>query len=281
MASTHPLRFFIVSISMFTFLVGCVASPSMPSPSPRPVAETPPANKLELEKYFQDFTGAFVLYDLNNDSYMRYNSEQCAARLLPASTFKILNSLIGLETGVIPDENYVIKWDGTRFENSAWNQDHTLKTAFQNSVVWYYQELARRVGKERMRHYVNAVGYGNQDISGDIDSFWLNGAIRISADEQVELLKRLYKGDLPFSERSMKIVREIMIMENDPSHRLSGKTGSGQVSTTSIGWFVGSVEARDNVYFFATNIERSGPSANGLKAKEITRSILQDLELLP
>jgi beta-lactamase class D len=245
------------------------------------IATATSEDKLELEKYFQDFTGVFVLYDLNNDHYSRYNPERCAERFLPASTFKILNSLIGLETGVIPDENYVIKWDGTQYENSAWNQDHTLKTAIQNSVVWYYQELARRVGTEKMQYYVDAVGYGNKDITGKTDTFWLTGALRISANEQVELLKRLYHDDLPFSQRSMKIVKEILVLENTNTYRLIGKTGSGLVGTSYIGWFVGYVEEKDTVYFFVTNIESSSSEADGVKAKEITRDILQGLELLP
>ena len=138
------------------------------------------------------------MYDLKNNRYTRYAPEQGAERLLPASTFKILASLIGLETGVIPDENYVIKWDGTRYPIPSWNQDHTLKTAIQNSVVWYYQELARRVGREKMQYWVDVVNYGNKDISGEIDNFWLVGGLRISANEQVEILKRQYQEDLPF-----------------------------------------------------------------------------------
>ena len=145
-----------------------------------------------------------MLYELNANQTIRYNPEQCAERLLPVSTFKIMIVLIGLETGIIPDENYVIKWDGTQHDNPAWNQDHTLKTAMQYSVVWYYQELARRVGKEKMQHYVDAAGYG--DISGQIDTFWLDGGLRISPYEQIEFLKRLYQSDLPFSQLSMKIV---------------------------------------------------------------------------
>jgi beta-lactamase class D len=262
-------------------LAGCVGGSSTLLPSPASTATITSEDKLELEKYFQDFTGAFVLYDLNNDHYSRYNPERCAERFLPASTFKILNSLIGLETGVIPDEDYVIKWDGTQYENSAWNRDHTLKTAIQHSVVWYYQELARRVGTEKMQYHVDAVQYGNKDITGRIDSFWLDGALRISADEQVELLKRLYHDDLPFSRRSMKIVKEILVLENTNTYRLIGKTGSGLVDTSYIGWFVGYVEEKDTVYFFVTNIESSSSEADGVKAKEITRDILQGLELLP
>ena len=242
------------------------------SASITPVADVNP----DLENYFQGFDGAFVLYDMNNNHYTRYHPEKCAEQLLPASTFKIMSALIGLETGAIPDENYILAWDGTQYDYPVWNQDHTLKTAFRDSVVWYYQEVARRIGKEKMRQYIDAVGYGNQDITGNPDSFWLDGAIRISADEQVELLKRLYEGDLPFSERSMTIVRAMMILETDGTYQLSGKTGSGLTDTLYVGWFVGYEEVAGNVYFFAVNITGSSPQAKGSKAKEILLDILQD-----
>jgi len=239
--------------------------------------------KPELEKYFQGFKGAFVLYDLNSNQYIRYDPERCAERFIPASTFKIMNSLIGLEAGVIPDENYVIKWDGTHYDIPSWNQDNTLKTAIQNSVVWYYQELARRVGNEKMQYYVDAAHYGNQNISGQIDTFWLEGGLRISADEQVEFLKRLYQGDLPFSPRSINIVKKILVLEKTESYQLSGKTGSVQRVTPHEGWFVGYLETSGNVYFFATNYESSSSDgfANGDTAREISLDILQSLGLLP
>ena len=283
MLFTHHLHFFKVSILAGLFLVACVGIPNAPLPPPVPTTTATPdlQVKVELEAYFQGFTGAFVLYDLNGNQTIRYNPEQCAERLLPVSTFKIISALIGLETGIIPDENYVIKWDGTQHDNPAWNQDHTLKTAIQYSVVWYYQELARRVGKEKIKHYIEATGYGNRDISGQIDTFWLDGGLRISADEQIEFLKRLYQSDLPFSQRSMKIVKELLILEKANTYQLSGKTGSGQMGTFSIGWFVGYVEEKGDVYFFASNIVSPGSDANGFKAKEISLDILRGRGLLP
>ena len=255
--------------------VGCTRASGSSAISPPSTPTAPPVieESPDLEKFFQGYSGAFVLYDLNNDRYTRHAPEQCAERLLPASTFKILNSLIGLETGLIPDENYVIRWDGTPYPNSSWNQDHTLKTAFQNSVVWYYQELARRVGRGKMQYYVDAADYGNKDISGKIDSFWLDGGLRISADEQVEFLKRLYLGELPFSQRSIKIVKEILVLEDTGTYRLSGKTGAGQMGALNVGWFVGYVEEQGNAYFFAANIKGPGSDANGTRAKEIARGI--------
>lgn len=258
----------IVLILLLFIMAGC----SSVAPQSK-FTETPPSP--ELEKYFQGFDGAFVLYDLTNDQYSRYNPERCAERILPASTFKIMNSLIALETGVIPDENYVIPWNGTNHEIASWNQDHTLKSAFQNSVVWYYQEIARRIGDEKIQRYIDAVGYGNQDISGNLDSFWLDGALRISADEQVEFLKRLYENDLPFSQHSMEIVKDMMILESSDGYKLSGKTGSGFINSQYVGWFVGYQETNGQVLIFATNITSLSSEVNGKKAMEISKNILQ------
>jgi beta-lactamase class D len=282
------IRFIISMILIGIFLNGCTGTESVSvSPPNQPISTTVTTNELpdvdsELEKYFEGYNAAFVLYDSNNDQYTRFNPERCAERFLPASTFKIMNSLVGLETGVIPDENYVIQWDGTQYNITSWNQDHTLKTAIQNSVVWYYQELARRVGEEKMQSYVASANYGNENISGQIDTFWLDGELRISANEQVDFLRRLYQDELPFSARSTDIVKEILILEKTDSYQLNGKTGSAQRVLPHQGWFVGYLETSENVYFFATNFESVDPDgiANGEIAKRISRSILQELGLL-
>jgi beta-lactamase class D len=275
------------SLLLATFTLSACASAAtpitqtpIPTLAPRVPEETrEPTPTPDLAPFFDGRPGAFVRYDLSRDRYIRYNPSRCAERFLPASTFKLLNSLIGLETGVIPDENYLIPWDGTHYDVPAWNQDHTMKSAIQNSVVWYYQELARRVGTQKMQAYVDAAGYGNQDISGRIDSFWLDGGLRISADEQVAFLKRLYQNELPFSQRSMDIVKSIIVMDQTPSYTISGKTGSAQTLELQTGWFVGYLETGVDVYFFATNLESTGPDgiANGTEAKKITTQILQAL----
>jgi beta-lactamase class D len=262
-----------------TILTACSSPPPTATATRPPTSETRP----EWAKYFQAYnvTGAFVLYDLNRNQYLRFNPEQCGQRFIPASTFKIMNAMIGLETGVIPDADYVIKWDGTRYDIPEWNRDHTLRTAMQNSVVWYYQELARRVGKERMQHYIDAVKYGNQDISGQIDSFWLDGGLRISPDEQIEFLKRLYKNDLPFSSKTMATVKDLIMIEKTDRYTLRAKTGWALRVKTQVGWFVGYLEQGGNVYFFANNYESDSPSPNfGNAREEITRSVLRDMGLL-
>lgn len=272
----------ICALAVLTvLLIGCAAAAPVPDrPTTVPARATTSETRPELAQYFDGQPGTFVLYDLKREHILRYNPERAAQRFLPASTFKILNSLISLEAGVIPDENAVIKWDGTSYDVSAWNQDHTLKTAIANSVVWYFQELARRVGKDRMQKYVDAVGYGNHDITGNIDSFWLDGALRISADEQVAFLKRLYQGDLPFSPRNLRIVKDILVLERTPTSQLSGKTGTQLRVKPNINWFVGYVEKGDEVYLFATNLELPEGSADSGRAKDITKRILRDMELI-
>lgn len=236
----------------------------------------------DLQKYFTGYEGTFVLYDETSDQYTIYNEPQSNARLSPCSTFKIFNSLIGLESGVLDKEDVftLIKWNGQQYPFPSWNHDHTLSSAIANSVVWYYQELARRVGNDRMAEYVNKLHYGNQDISGGIDRFWLRSSLKISAREQVELLKQLYGDQLPFAPDNIAVVKKIIVLSTSDNLIFSGKTGSAyQNGQYTLGWFVGCVEKGGRKYFFATNIQH-GQDAHGGKAREITKLILKELELL-
>ncbi len=196
-------------------------------------------------------TGCLIIYDLNTNKYQVYNKARGKDEFLPASTFKILNSLIALEAGVIKDENEIIPWDSVKRQYDKWNMDQTLRTAIKYSAVWAYQELARRIGEERMQYFVDTVKYGNGNIGGGIDHFWLDGDLRITPFEQVEFLKRLYSDSLPFSKRNLDIVKDIMINDKGDNYILRGKTGWAG----STGWYVGYLEANKDTYFFANNIE--------------------------
>jgi beta-lactamase class D len=254
-----------------------------------PLAEM--ADAQDLGPFFKNTKGAFVLYDLNNNHHIRYNEERCRERFSPKSTFKIPNSLIGLETGVIRDADFVIGWNRQKYPpQDSWNQepfnhwaqDQTLRSAIKYSVVWYYQELALRVGEPRMKKYVRAFNYGNQNVSGGIDAFWLNGKLQISADEQVEFLKDFYAERLPVSKRSTDIVKDILVLEKTSTYTLSGKTGGGSIADGKyIGWFVGYLETKGNVYFFATNIDGSNFSEIRDRRVDITKQILIQLGYLP
>ena len=241
-------------------------------------------SKDDFKKYYDQYNvdGTFVLYDQSNDKYVCYNPSLIKQPFIPASTFKIMNSLIGLETGVIPDEYFVIPWDSVVRQVVNWNKDHDLKTAFRNSTVWYYQELARRVGGKQMKYWLDKADYGNADTSGGIDKFWLTGGLRISPVQQIGFLKRLHDNALPFSQRSMDIVKKIMIAEETPDYTIRGKTGWSSMDNIDIGWYVGYLETNNNVYYFANCIQSADAdnSSFAQARKEIAYQILNDLDLI-
>lgn len=242
---------------------------------------------VSFEKRFRQLgvDGSILIYDLNRNLTYQYNPQRNTTPFLPASTFKIPNSLIALETGVVLHELFVFTWDGIERAVPGWNRDLNMKEAIKLSAIWFYQVLARRIGHEQMQAWVSKIGYGNQQIGSkeDIDKFWLQGELRITPQEQVRFLRRLYKNDLPFSKRSLSIVKDIMILEQTPNYTIRGKTGwvgfPEQTVFPQVGWFVGYLEQNNNAYFFATNIDiRSNSDVP--KRIELTRRCLKDLGLL-
>lgn len=211
----------------------------------------------DFKKYFDmfDVEGTFVLYDPQNDCHTFYDRELADKGFIPASTFKIYNSLIGLETGVISDKHHIIPWDKVRRSREVINKDQDLESAFKNSALWYYQELARRVGQEQMNRWIDMLSYGNTDTSAGVDVFWIEGGMRISPIQQVNLLAKLRNNELPFSLRSMDIVREIMISKSAATCTLRTKTGWGDQDGKEVGWYVGYLETEGKVYYFAVCIQ--------------------------
>ena len=229
-----------------------------------------------------NYPGCIELYDLKKDTVVFYNKERCLTGFIPASTFKIFNSLVALETGVIKDEHVVFKWDGIKRDYDAWNHDQDMQEAFRNSTVWFYQELARRIGKDSMDRYVKREHYGNEDIGGKIDRFWLDGNLRISPQQEIDFLKKLYLDQTGFSKRTTDIVKKISIRDSTPDYILHAKTGWGDMGNNEIGWFVGWVETKDNVYFFATNIQYPYPAPETFYQNriDITYSVLKLYHIL-
>ena len=269
------------SLPAATVLFGLLAAPSLLTGAGPPESGPDPMAVIENRFAAAGATGSFLLYDRNRDHYVRYRPERCRQGFLPASTFKIFNSLVGLETEVIADENFVIPWDGVKRRIDGWNEDQDLRTAIRRSTVPYYQELARRVGEEKMRFYLEREKYGNGDLSAGIDQFWLEGGFQVSQEDQIEFLKKLHAGDLAFSARSMEIVKRIILLRETDEFRLRGKTGWTWQGDLEIGWLVGWVERDDNVIFFATNLENLNEDfAMGPARKEVTYGILEDLGIL-
>jgi beta-lactamase class D len=242
----------------------------------------------DFEKHFKALgvNGSLIVYDSNQKQTYEYNPQRNGTELVPASTFKIFNAMVALETGVIPDDVAVLTWDGVRRKVAdqdfpAWNRDTNLRQAFKDSTVWFYQVLARRAGHERMQQWIDKVGYGNRQIgvAGDIDQFWLKGPLKITPKAQIVFLQKLYQNNLPFSPRTMNLVKDIMVREQTPAYTLRGKTGWLDASTPNLGWFVGYLEQNKNVYFFATTVDLL-KSEDAPARIEVTRRSLKDLGLL-
>ncbi|WP_196513949.1 class D beta-lactamase [Nostoc sp. NZL] len=279
---TQPLIFTVIGclavFSMITFGGMYVVAQPASTSSERPAVKTP-----NLGRHFQEFgrEGSIVIYDSKNNRIYEHNPQRNATAIAPASTFKIFNALVALEIGVVPNDVAVLTWDGIHREIDAWNHDTNLRQAFKDSTVWFYQVLARRAGYERMQQFINKVGYGNRQIgtAADIDRFWLQQPLQITPKEQIKFLQRLYQGDLPFSQRTINLVKDIMVREQTPDYTLRGKTGWLTSTKPDVGWFVGYLEQNKNVYFFATTLDMQKPEDAPARI-EITRRSLKDLGLL-
>lgn len=234
----------------------------------------------DLSSYFKEYDGSFVLLDLESGHYQVYNDANSKKRVSPDSTYKIISSLVGLETEVVTNENAQMEWDGTIHPFEQWNKDQTLTSATINSVSWYFQKVDSLVGKTRIESYLKQMGYGNVDLSGGINEFWLESSLKISPIEQVKILEKLYTYELPFSRRNIDIVKKTIKLSDQDKITLYGKTGTGIVNGNQLnGWFVGFVESKGKVFAFATNIQGK-VWTDGATAKTITLSILKDKNIL-
>jgi beta-lactamase class D len=242
-------------------------------------------NDDSLKKYFDEnkVEGCFTMLNNADGEVTVYNMKYDTMRFSPASTFKIFNSLVGLQTGVITDEKMIIKWDEKNriFPNGdtakSWNKDMDMAEAFKASSVPFYQEVARRIGKDTMQQWIDSIGYGNKNISGPVDSFWLNNTLKISPDEQLGFVKKLYFDQLPFRKSVQQMVRDVMLQENNTAYQLSYKTGWGfGEDGNAIGWVAGWIEENKHVYFFVTFVKAPDADTDIKTVRmNITKAILK------
>lgn len=183
----------------------------------------------DLSRYFSGYEGAFVLYDMQADQYRIYNERKSTWRVSPDSTYKIYSALIGLEASVISDEHSTIEWNGETYPYDVWNKDHNLFTAMKSSVNWYFQALESKLDRSVLQAYVQRIHYGNADISGGPEPYWLESSLKISPVEQVQLLKALYTNEFGFEDKHIRTVKEAIRLEERNGALLSGKTGTGTV----------------------------------------------------
>ncbi len=209
------------------------------------------ANDRELEAIFKksNINGTLVLSSLDNKENYIYNTKRALTQYIPASTFKIPNTLIALQEQVIKDEYETIKWDGVVRTYKPWNENQNLQTAIAVSCVWCYEKFAQKIGKENYLEYLQKIDYGNHKVGDVVSKFWLEGDIKISAVQQIEFLQRLYKNQLPFEQKYIDITKKILIVEQNENYTIRVKSGwSG-----TIGWYVGYIQKANTVWFFAFN----------------------------
>ncbi len=236
-----------------------VLSPTVPNDIMKKVTDLKSGSDsaLILERIFDkyDMTGTMIILDPSAGRTFGYNQARWDSGYLPASTFKIANTLIGLETGVIRSDK-IFKWDGKPRRLPQWEQDLNLRDAFQVSCVPCFQELARKIGAERMKASLDKMHYPGMDVNKDnIDLFWLQGNSRITPRQQVEFIRALYEEKLPLKKTVMQSVKTIMLNESGPDYSISGKTGWAIRNGSNYGWFVGYLETKGRVFFVAVLVE--------------------------
>ncbi len=243
-----------------------------------------------LQKHFTDegTMGAFAAFRTDDQHVIASDNTRARSALLPASTFKIPNSIIALETGIVSDpDKDIFKWDGKTYPIKDWNKDHTLRTAIAVSAVPVYQEIARRIGAERMQKYVDAFEYGNRNIGGSIDRFWLTGDLRISPLEQIAFVDKLRRRALPVSKRAQDLTADILPVTKAGDSVIRAKTGligvddkrvieTGQVS---VGWLVGWAERGNAQTVFALNLDVREPQHSASRMK-IAQLCLADIGVI-
>jgi beta-lactamase class D len=229
--------------------------------------------------------GCFGMFDNSLGQFTIYNMPRYRdSAYSPASTFKIFNSLVALSTGRIFSDTVIVPWDGVVRTGPggdtmhAWNKSMNMREAFAVSCVPFYQEMARRIGRDTMQMMLDSIGYGNKKIGPKIDQFWLDNSLKITPDEQLGLVKRLYFRQLAFQNREQDIVRDLMIREKTDKYTLAYKTGWGQTEKgNQLGWIVGWIEENRHPYFFVLNVESPDPKIDMVKVRlEILKGILSE-----
>ncbi len=232
---------------------------------------------MDLSAWFRGYEGSFVLYDLNGDTWKVYDMEQATLRTAPNSTYKIYDALFGLEEGVITPDDSFMAWDGTNHPFEAWNGNQDLLSAMQSSVNWYFEEIDKQIDASAIQNYIRKIGYGNEIVNANLSAYWIQGVLKISPVEQVELLTALHNNQFDFAPENINAVKKSICLFSAEGKNFYGKTGTGRVDGQDVnGWFVGYLETAGNTYFFATNIQ-AAENATGSKASEISLSILSHM----
>ncbi len=278
------MKYFLFILTCL-FLFSCTYKKNIPTPtrkevSPRKITKTEFQTILDSA----DINGAILIFDPAINTYYSNDFIWSKKGQLPASTFKIPNSIIALETGVVENDSTLFKWDGKKRAFKIWERDLTFGDAFKYSCVPCFQEIARDIGVNRMKEYLNKLDYGNIQVdSTNLDLFWLTGVSKISPFHEIDFLKRFYTSKLPIAKRTENLVKKIMILNENPTYKLYGKTGWTSNGNHNNGWFVGFIETKNKIFYFATNIEPNSSFDMTLFSKirkEVTYQALMEMNII-
>lgn len=242
--------------------------------------------KPDLQSVFGQYkqSGSILIYDSKNKIYYSNDFDTANIGSLPASTFKIPNTIIAMELGIVSDESTILKWDGKPYDVKEWEKDMSLREAFKVSCVPCYQEIARKIGYSRMSEYLNKFNYDAMVFdSSTIDNFWLIGNSKVNLREQIQFLSRVYFMQLPISTMSREVLINIMVDDVNENYKIYAKTGWCTSVSPSIGWYVGFVETKDNVFFFANRITQNTTISTDdflSLRKKITLASLKQLKII-
>jgi beta-lactamase class D len=230
------------------------------------------ANEEDISKLYlaAGIEGTLLIQSLDGRIEYQHNASKIDESYIPASTFKIPNTLIALEEGAIKDQFETIRWDGVKRQYEPWNENQTLATAFSRSCVWCYQRFSIKIGDTKYKQYLRDFDYGNRQTGQNVSTFWLDGDLRVSVREQVNFLRKVYLEQLPIKPINNEILKDIMLSEETPRYKLRVKTGW----KNQHGWYVGYIETEDNVWFFANHIEIKSSSDLELR-KDLTMKSLK------
>ncbi|VVE23089.1 Beta-lactamase OXA-10 [Pandoraea pneumonica] len=232
-------------------------------------------------KYFEaeGAKGTIIVLDERTGAYQAYDSIRANQRMSPASTYKIFNSLLALDSGALDNEREIIPWDGKPRHFARWNAAMNLRDAFRVSCLPCYQVVSHKIPRQYAQAKLNEVGYGNHTIGRAADAYWVDDSLQISAREQVVFLQRLARGQLPFSARTQDIVRQISIAEATMDYVMHAKTGWYVDGKHDIGWWVGWVERDGKITTVAMNMDMHSDD-DAPKRARIARAVMKDLKLI-
>lgn len=254
MNMNHSFFFFLICL----FIGACqTSSPKkelefIPEPELTTFMKMPQWDSILMEHQVK---GAILILDSTKNIYYGNDSNYSSKGYLPASTFKIPNSLVGLAAGVLKDENTIFPWDGEDRFMDGWEMDMTLDQAFKRSCLPCYQDMARKIGFKKMKELVKALKFGDMRVTEEnFDRFWVDSDSKISPYEQIDFLLRVFSGSLLWEKEYIEVLKHIMILKSEPGYILRAKTGWSIEGDYNSGWYVGRLEKGEQVYYFATHV---------------------------